>query len=388
MKYNFDIIHDRKNTGSLKWDCAEKRGKPADVLPLWVADMDFKVPAEVEEALVKSARHGIFGYSEPEDSYFEAVQSWFSERFGYKSETEWIVLTPGIVFALAVAVRSFTEAGDSVMLQQPVYHPFANVILDNSRKLVNNSLVYRDGRYSIDFEDFERKIIKNKVKLFILCSPHNPVGRVWTAEELTKMGEICLRHKVLVASDEIHCDFVYEPHRHTVFAALNPKFADNSIILTSPGKTFNLAGLQASNIFITNPDLRKRFVDGLEASGYSQLNTMGLVSCEAAYRYGGSWLDELKEYLAGNIRAVSEFAEAAGIKLIPTEGTYLVWLDFSSLGIKNRRLEDLFLNQAKLWLCNGLIFGKEGEEFWRINIACPRKILEEALERIKLVINR
>ncbi|MDR1759399.1 MAG: pyridoxal phosphate-dependent aminotransferase [Fibrobacter sp.] len=384
--FNFDTVQERKNTNSIKYDFAVARGKREGLLPLWVADMDFQTPPEVREALVKCAEHGIFGYSEPQAGYYEAVCAWFSKYFGYDTKPEWIVKTPGVVFAIAVAVRAFAEKGDAVMIQRPVYYPFSAVILENKCKLVNNPLVYQDGKYGIDFEDFERKMVENRVKLFILCNPHNPVGRVWTREELERIGDICLKHGCLVLSDEIHCDFVYAPRKHTVFATIKPEFGENSIICTAPSKTFNLAGLQVSNVFIQNAKLRKRFETESIKTGYSQLNTMGIAACEAAYRHGSGWLHRLKEYLSENIKLVGEFAERNGIKLIPTEGTYLVWLDFSPLGFSDDELDHLIENKAGLWLDDGRMFGKEGSGFQRINVACPRSILADALSRLEKAI--
>jgi cystathionine beta-lyase len=377
MNYNFDTVHDRRNTGSIKFDAYRRCGKPDGLIPLWVADMDFKVPAEVEDALAKSAHHGIFGYSEPAgEGYFEAVSRWFAEGFGYSPQPDWLVKAPGIVFATALAVRAFTGEGDAVMIQRPVYHPFTSVIIDNNRKLVNNPLSYQNGIYSIDFNDFEEKIVKNNVKLFILCRPHNPVGRVWTKNELETMGDICLKHGCLVLSDEIHCDFVYPPHKHTVFSMVKPEFADNSVICTAPSKTFNIPGLQISNIFIPDKEIRRKFKKEYDRSGYSQLNTMGLAACESAYRYGRDWLCQLLEYLSGNMQLVYDFGRKTGIKPTPLEGTYLSWLDFSSLGKTDREIDDLVTNKAGLWLSAGTTFGaQEGSGFQRINIASPRSII-------------
>jgi len=383
MKYDFDTVISRKNTNSLKFDYAERRGKHPDLIPMWVADMDFKVPAEVEEDLVALARHGIFGYSEPGESYYEAVQAWFAKRFSYAPEPREFVKTPGVVYALAAAVRAFTEVGDSVLIQKPVYYPFSEVIIDNRRTLVDNPLVYENGAYSIDFGDFERKIAENNVKMFILCSPHNPVGRVWTKAELEQIGDICLKRGCLVISDEIHCDFVYAPHEHSVFATVNPDFADNCVICTAPSKTFNLAGLQIANIFIKNEKLRRKFIKEIDASGYSQLSIPGLVSCESAYRHGADWLDQLKEYLGRNIALTERFAEKIHVNKTPTEGTYLAWLDFSTLGLSDRELQRLIEEKAGVWLDGGLMFGENGAGFQRVNLACPRSVLEEALSRME-----
>lgn len=384
MTYNFDTIIDRKNTNSLKYDFAELRGMPSSILPLWVADMDFPCPVEVRDAVKKCAEHGIFGYTESGSSYFEAAASWFKRHFNYEVQREWLVKTPGIVYAIVQAIRSYTNEGDSVIIQPPVYYPFKSSVINNNRKLVTNPLVYRDGRYSIDFEDFERKIIDNKVKLFILCSPHNPVGRVWTKEELLRLGIICLKYGVIVVSDEIHADFTYPGYEHTIFSTLHLEFSTISIMCTAPSKTFNLAGLQCSNIWIEDPDLRKKFIRTYNASGYSQLNSAGIAACEASYTYGEEWLMQLKAYLFKNLEYLRNFLKEnlAGITLVEPQGTYLVWLDFSKTGLTDDEIHNLIVHKAFLWLDDGLMFGREGSLFQRINIACPRSILQKALEQL------
>lgn len=383
MKYDFDEIIDRRNTDCLKYDFAVERGKPADILPLWVADMDFRTAPGVIERAVADAQFGIYGYTESKDDYFQTVSAWYRDYFGWNVEKDWLVKTPGIVFAICTAIQALTKEGDSVMIQQPVYYPFSAVIRDNHRKLVDNTLVLRDGHYEIDFDDFEEKIIENEVKLFVLCSPHNPVGRVWSMDELQRMGEICLRHNVKVVSDEIHSDFVYEGRKHHVFTAVDPAFEEISIICTAPSKTFNLAGLQISNIFIPNVKIRKAFLKQMSAVGYSEVNMIGLHACKAAYETGREWLDELKVYLKGNLDYVRTYLEEnlPQIKLIEPEGTYLIWLDCRALGLTEERLEHMIVHEAKLWLDAGVIFGEAGEGFERINIACPRVVLEEAMLR-------
>lgn len=390
MKYDFDEIIDRRNTDSIKYDFAEKRGKPAGVLPLWVADMDFRTPPCVIDALVEKSRHGIFGYSETKNDYFDVLKNWFSAQFNWNIKPEWLVKTPGVVFAICAAIRSLTDEGDAVLIQQPVYYPFSESVIANRRKLVINQLIYSQGKYSIDFEDFEDKIIKNNVKLFILCSPHNPVGRVWTREELTMLGEICLKHGVTVVSDEIHADFTYPGHTHLVFADVKPEFSDITITCTAPTKTFNLAGLQISNIFISNSNIKRKFKAEIIRSGYSQVNIMGIVACRAAYSGGLEWLKELKEYLAGNLEYLRSFLKnrLPHIKLIEPQGTYLVWLDFSALGLDDKELDDLMVYKAGLWLDAGTMFGAGGEGFQRINIACPRSVLEKALNQIEQAVNQ
>lgn len=384
IMYDFDKIIDRRGTSCLKYDFqVERRGRD-DLLPLWVADMDFALPEEILEDIKDRVSHGIFGYTDPEKEYFDSVIGWFDSHFGWKGRAEWITVTPGVVVAISIAVRALTDEGDGVLIQQPVYYPFSEAIVLNKRKLVNNQLVYEDGKYSIDFEDFEKKIVDENVKLFILCSPHNPVGRVWTEAELRKMGEICLKHKVIIVSDEIHCDFTYEGHKQIMFPSLGEEFEQNVILCTAPSKTFNIAGLHVSNIFIPNPEIRGKFKGELEAFGFSQPNIMGLVACQAVYSKGDDWYRELKKYIAGNLDfARTYFAEnIPEIKLVEPEGTYLIWLDCSKLGLSVEGLESFVEDKAKLWVDFGKIFGRESGQFIRINIACPRATLKQALEQL------
>jgi cystathionine beta-lyase len=386
MTYDFDRIIERRGTDSLKYDFAARRGFPEDILPLWVADMDFQAPPEVLEVLAEKSRHGIFGYSDaPGDDYFSALAGWYADRFDWHPSPKWLVKAPSVVFAICTAIRALTNEGDAVLIQQPVYYPFAGSVLSNNRKLVVNELIYDDGKYSIDLDDFEDKVIRNKVKLFILCSPHNPVGRVWTREELAAMGDICIRHGVKVVSDEIHADFVYPGHRHLVFETVRPEFSDITITCTAPTKTFNLAGLQISNIFISNPGIRKLFEKEFDKTGYSQPNVMGLVACRAAYKYGAPWLEALKAYLTSNLSLVRDFLaqELPSIRLVEPEGTYLIWLDCRALGLSDKELDDLIVHKAGLWLDGGTIFGAGGDGFQRINIACPKAVLQDALVRLK-----
>lgn len=380
MKYNFDQAINRKNTNSIKHDFALEYRKPEDALPLWVADMDFRAPDEVVEALRLRSLHGIFGYTETKSDYFATLKTWFAENFSWEIQEDWLIKTPGVVFAICTAIRALTQKGDAVMIQRPVYYPFSASIWDNERKLVNSPLVYRDGRYEMDFDDFERKIAEHQVKLFILCSPHNPVGRVWTKEELTRVGDLCVKHNVFVVSDEIHADFVYPGRSHHVFSQLKPAYQDIAVVCTSPSKTFNLAGLQVSNIFIPNPKIYRKFKRAMKKAGYIELNAMGSAACLAAYAHGGEWLAQLKKYLAENLAYVREFLaeHIPEIRLVEPEGSYLIWLDFSAFGLKEEELEDLVLYKAKLWLDAGTMFGPEGTGFQRVNIACPRATLEKA----------
>lgn len=383
--YDFDKMIDRRGTSCLKYDFqVERRGRD-DLLPMWVADMDFALPEDILEDIKDRISHGIFGYTDPKKDYFDSVLDWFYIHFGWKGRAEWITVTPGVVVAISVAVRALTVEGDGVLIQQPVYYPFSEAVVANNRRLVNNQLVYKDGKYSIDFEDFEKKIVDENVKLFILCSPHNPVGRVWTLGELRKMGEICLKHNVVVVSDEIHCDFTYEGHRQIMFPSISKEFEDNVILCTAPSKTFNIAGLQVSNIFIPNEKIRKTFNAELEAFGYSQPNVIGLTACQSVYSKGNEWYEELKNYLAENLDFLRDFLKEnlPKIKLVEPEGTYLVWLDCSGLGLDAGGLERFVEDKAKLWVDFGIIFGKESGQFIRLNIACPRATLKQALTQLK-----
>lgn len=388
--YDFDTVIDRKNTNSLKYDFAVEQGRPADVLPLWVADMDFRGPEPVLEALHKAVDHGIFGYSDAKEDYYQAVSGWFAHHFGWQTQPEWLVKTPGVVFALATAVRALTQPGDRVLIQPPVYYPFFSVIQNNGRVLVENRLVYENGRYTIDFEDFEQKILNEQVKLFLLCSPHNPVGRVWTQGELRRLGEICQRHGVFVISDEIHCDFAFPAHPHHMFLTVNPELAGQTILCTAPSKTFNLAGLQTSNIWIPGKGPRTAFQRELQRQGYLQINKLGLVACQAAYTAGGSWLDQCRDYLQGNLAFLRDVLaqELPQLKLVEPEGTYFAWLDCSGLGLDSKALNHLVTHQAKLWLDGGHMFGGGADLFQRIVLACPRKTLEQALDRLARAIRQ
>ena len=385
MKYDFSQVIERNNTLSIKYDFAKERKKPSDLLSLWVADMDFPVAQEIKDALIERCNHGIFGYSEVKTPYYEVIAKWYQEKFNWTTKKQWLVKTPGVVAAIANAIRAFTNIGDAVLIQKPVYYPFFLTIEDNQRKVVNNSLVYKNGRYEMDFVDFEEKIISHKVKLFVLCSPHNPVGRVWNKEELLKIGDICLKHKVIVVADEIHADFVYHGHQHQVFANLKTEYQEITVTCTAPSKTFNIAGLQVSNIFIANENLRKKFKQELKKTANADINVMGLIACQAAYSQGEDWLRQVKIYIAENLEYVKNFLRdnLPQVKLVEPEGTYLLWLDFRELNLTEEELEDLIINKAKLWVDGGTMFGTEGVGFQRINIACPQKILIQAFTQLK-----
>jgi cystathionine beta-lyase len=382
MKYDFDRVIDRSNSYSIKYE-PSWRGKPGDVLPLWVADMDFAAPVCVQDALVRRAQHGIFGYSEPDAAYFDVTRKWFEERFNWTVQREWLTITPGVVNALYIAVRALTKPGDGIVIQQPVYYPVESSLKTTGRLLLVNELVYSDGRYGINFEDFETKI--KQAKMFILCNPHNPVGRVWSRDELVRMGEICLRHGVIVIADEIHEDFIFPDHKHIVFAALNQELADITVTCTSPSKTFNLAGLLHANIFIFNKELREKFKEEYAGCGLSQPGVMGLIACKAAYEGGAEWLDQLLGYLSENMSLLKTCLSqhVPKIRLIEPEGTYLAWLDFNEIGISTQKLDEALTNKGKLWLSPGLSFGKGGKGFQRMNVACPHLVLRDALDRLK-----
>lgn len=384
MKYNFDEVIERKNTYSVKYDFAVERGKHDGILPFWVADMDFKSPPEVIAEMVKRCDHGIYGYTDPKEDYYQSVQNWFSKNHSLSVEKEWIVVTGGIVFAINCAIRAFTKEGEGVLVQKPVYYPFFHSILKNKRRVINNPLVYKNGRYEIDFADFEHKIINEKVKLFILCSPHNPVGRVWTKQELEHMGEICKRHQVIVIADEIHSEFAYGK-KHMPFWLAGEDFDDISVLCTSPSKAFNQAGLQHANVFIKNQEIKNKLKKEIDISGYGNASTFGLIACKAAYDFGQDWLEQCKDYIQQNIDFTKQFIKKnlPKVRVIETEGTYLMWLDFRELGLSQSELDQIIIEKANLWLDSGTIFGKEGEGFQRINIATPRKNLEVALENLK-----
>ena len=381
-KYDFDEVINRYNTNSLKYDYKKRRGMPDDVLPLWVADMDFRTAPEIIDALYAKVCHGIFGYSEPLDDYYEALKEWFVNHFKWEPEPNKVILVPGVVFGICNIINAITKEGDSVLINQPVYYPFSEAILDNKRKLVVSNLIYENSKYRIDFNDLENKIILNDVKVYLLCNPHNPVGRVWTEEELLKIKEITNKHNVIVISDEIHADFIYKGYNFTSYATIDKK---NSIICTSPSKTFNLAGLHTGNLYVFDDSLRRKIRASIRKTGYSQSNVMGIVASTAAYKYGNDWYDALLDYLEDNLKFVRNFINENlnGVKLVEPEGTYLIWLDFNDLNIADKELNDIIVNKAKLWLDPGNIFGKSGVGFERINIACPRSVLKEALNKLK-----
>ena len=384
-KYNFDEVIDRHGTDCLKYDFGMKRKGRDDLIPLWVADMDFRLPDEILDEFHKRIDHGIFGYTDPLDEYFDAMNHWFSTRYGYTIKPEWVTLGAGIVYALGTSVKAFTEEGDAMMVMQPVYYPFSEVIKNDGRKLVNCQLRYENDHYSIDFEKMEQMIKEENVKALIFCNPHNPVGRVWTREEMEKVAEICLKYNVIWMVDEMHCDFIFPGHEFTSCMNLDKKFHEIIALYSSPGKTFNVAGLQPANIIIPNKELRKKYQWANTQAAYSQGSLMGQLAVKVCYTKGADWVDELVEYIYENVKYMSRYVKEnfPKAKMVEPEGTYLVWVDFSGYGFSNAELEHLMLEEAKLWLDSGIIFGPETAQFERFNVACPRVMVEQALTQLK-----
>lgn len=374
----FDTVYDRRDTGSIKYN-----GLSQNTIPMWIADMDFRSPPAVTTALQSVVQHGIYGYGDTDEEYDLLIADWYYRRLGLKIATEQILKVPGVMFGVAAAIRAVTEPDEAVLIFQPVYYPFAKIIANNHRRLVVSELRMKDGKYEIDFDDFEDKLKNNNVKALLFCSPHNPVGRVWSKEELCKIGQICLKQGVYIISDEIHSDFIYPGYKHIPFAALSEEVADITVTCVSPTKTFNLAGLQVANVVVKNKALRTRIKRECVANGYSHLNIMAVAAAKAAYKEGEEWLDCLLEYLQGNIALLSSaFSEQKAVTALNTEGTYLVWLDCRKLELSPSELDDLFLNKAGVLLHNGSTFGAGGSGFMRMNIACPRSVLEKAIQKI------
>lgn len=391
LKYDFDEVIDRSGTNSAKWDKDTLREMfgAEDVLPFWVADMDFKAAQPIIDAVVKRAEHGIYGYSSRTDSYYEATINWTKRRHGWEIEKEWIEFTPGVVPAINYAIQAFCMPGDKIIIQNPVYYPFHDAIKNNGCHMVDNTLNFNGEYYEMNFEDFENKAKDPKATLFILCSPHNPVSRVWTKEELEKIGDICCKNSVLIIADEIHNDLVFSGYKHTMFASIREEFALNSITCTAPSKTFNLAGMQASNIIIPNPLLRERFRRTLEKNAIGGQNPFSIVALEAAYNEGEDWLNQLLAYLEGNIEFINEYLKKhlSKAKLIKPQGTYLGWLDCRGYETDGKKLESVVYGKGKAALDGGTWFGNGGDGFIRLNFACPKILLKEGLERIAKAIN-
>lgn len=384
MKYDFDAIIDRRNTNSVKWDMTQEK----DVLPMWIADMDFKTAEPIIKALEKRVQHGIFGYGTIPEEYYEAEVNWWEKRHNYKIKKEWIEVTTGVIPSLSAAVQAFTEPGDKVLIQSPVYNYFNSSITNNRCEIVLNELKYNGEFYEIDFEDFEKKASDEKVKIFILCNPHNPVGRTWNRGELERLGEICLKYNVLVVVDEIHRDLVYKGNKHIPFAAINEKFLMNSITCTAPSKTFNIAGLKTSNIIVANEEYRKKVNRSLNINEAIEPNVFGIEGLIAAYNEGEEWLDQLLEYLEGNLEYLISFInnKIPKLKVVIPQATYLIWIDCRSYNMSSKELCEKIHKEGNLRINAGKTYGEAGEGFIRINIACPRAVLIEGLERLEKVL--
>ncbi|MFB7816644.1 MalY/PatB family protein [Paenibacillus chitinolyticus] len=386
IKYNFDEIIDRSTTDSIKWSRRHLKENfdDEDNIPMWIADMDFKVAQPIINALISRAEHGIFGYGHKSDEFLDAVVNWQQRRNGWNIRKEWILFTPGIIPALNFIVETFCNPGDKVIIQTPVYYPFANIIQNNGCQIANNPLIRNNGRYEINFDEFEKIARDSRTKLFFLCSPHNPVGRVWTSEELQRMGEICLKNHVLVIADEIHSDLVYKRNSFVTFGKIAEQLKMNSIICTAPSKTFNLAGLHVSNIIIPNDRVRAELEHKL-ASIDIDPSSFASVAQIAAYNEGEEWLEQLLVYLQGNLDFIKKFLEEhlPKVTMLVPEATYLAWLDFGAYNLSDMKLQEMMRKRANVALDDGYIFGTGGERFQRINFACPRSVLQKALERLK-----
>lgn len=381
--YDFNQKTNREHTSSVKWGLTKQIFGADDVLPMWVADMDFSPPNEVKEAIQERVDHGIYGYTYSPPSTTEAIQQWLKKRHGWVINHSWVLYSSGVVPSISIAIEAFTAPGDKVMLQSPVYTPFFEMIEKNNRKLVNTPLKLINNRYEIDFTLFEDHL-KDGVKLFLLCNPHNPSGRVWTKEELTRIGELCYQYNCLILSDEIHSDLILK-NKHVPIALLNETFSDITITCIAPTKTFNLAGLQASAVVIPNKQLRKAFKDVQERQGFFSLSTFGIVGMEAAYRFGEQWLEELLAYLRENVHTVKEYIDIhlPGISMMEPEGSYLIWLNCRELHLSDEELKNRLLNKGRLALEPGIKYGPGGEGFVRMNVACPKEVVLEGLERLK-----
>lgn len=378
MKYDFDKTIDRRATNSYKWDSA-----PEGVLPMWVADMDFRTAPAIIDALQKRVAHGIFGYTRVPDAYYDAVTSWFSRRHGWDIDREWIIYTSGVVPAVSAVIKALTVPGDKVIVQTPVYNCFFSSIRNNGCEIVSNPLRRTADTYEMDFDALERCAADPRAKVILLCNPHNPAGRVWTPDELTRLGNICLRNGVTVVADEIHCELVYQGFKYTPFASLSDAFLHRSVTCVSPSKAFNIAGLQIANIVAFDNDLRSRIDKAININEVCDVNPFGVAATIAAYNEGEEWLNQLVDYLHGNYEAMAEFCrrELPEFPITRLEGTYLVWMDCSSLGMPSDALEHALLDDARLWLNAGTMYGAEGEGYMRWNIACPRSVMLDGLNR-------
>jgi cystathionine beta-lyase len=384
MRYDFDTVLDRRQTNSLKWDrCLVDFGLD-DVIPMWVADMDFAAPPEVVEAIQRRAAHGAYGYASVPESFWASAIDWLRARHGWTVDRAWLARAPGVVPALSLCINAFTQPGDGILVQTPVYYPFFHAVERNGRRLVRNPLIADTRGYRMDFDDLERRI-DDHARLLILCSPHNPVGRVWRREELERLGEMCVRRDLLVVSDEIHMDLALPGHRHVPLATISPALAARTVTLLAPSKTFNVAGLNMSLVVASNPELLARYTTEFDAGGLTIASLFGTVALEAAYRRGSEWLDQLLEYLAANVDCADHFLRdrLPQLRLIRPEGTYLALIDCRALGMPQHELDEFFLRTARVYFDSGAWFGENTAGFERINFACPRKTLTEALERVE-----
>ncbi len=381
MKYDFDEIIPRRGTNSYKWDSAAEEG----VLPMWVADMDFRTAPPIVDALQRRVSHGIFGYTRVPDAYYEAVTRWFGRRHGWHIEREWMIYTSGVVPAISAVIKALTEPGDKVLVQTPVYNCFFSSIRNNGCEAVSSPLKPVGHTFVADYEDLERKAADERVKILLLCNPHNPAGRVWTREELARIGEICLRHHVVVLSDEIHCELVLPGHEYTPFASISETFLQHSVTCVSPSKAFNIAGLQIANIVSADEEVRRKIDRAINVNEVCDVNPFGVLATMAAYDEGEEWLLQLLDYLRDNYLYMKTFCEAElpEFPIAELEGTYLVWMDCRRLGLPSEELERQLVRDARLWLNAGTMYGAEGEGFMRWNIACPRAVVRDGLERFR-----
>lgn len=388
MKYDFDKVIVRYGTNAIKWDDLDKTFGAADILPMWVADMDFEAPQPVVDAMVKRAQHGIYGYTAKPESFYSSISNWMEKRHGWHVENEWIDVSAGVVPAISLSILAYSEPGDKVLLQSPVYFPFFSTIENNNRVIVNSRLKYENHQYKIDFEDLELKL-KSGVKLFILCNPHNPVGRVWSREELEKIGELCIRHNVVIVSDEIHSDLIFGKNTHIPIASISKELANRTVTCMAPSKTFNIAGLYTSVVIISDRALRDKFKQAITRLEAEAKNLFGIIALEAAYTHGEEWLEQALSYLEGNLDFLVDYfhTRIPKIKVLKPQGTYLAWLDCRELGMNQKDLVDFFIYKAKVGLNDGTVFGAGGEGFMRLNAACPRSLLEEGLKRIENAVN-
>lgn len=387
---NFQYVHERKKTNSLKWDNMKAVFRSEDLLPMWVADMDFKAPDAVNQALKERAEHGIYGYTIIDDQIKATVQNWVKQKHQWSIAPQSLLFSPGVITSIHTAIQTFTEPGDRIVIQTPVYTPFFQLIKGNKRELVENPLVEQNGKYEIDFTDLEAKF-KSGIQAFLFCSPHNPTGRVWTKDELEKLGRLCLQYNVLIIADEIHADLVFQAYEHIPIASLSEDIAEQTITCMSPTKTFNLAGLQASYMVIPNPRMLAKMQQQLGLQGFNMLNTFGVIAMDAAYTHGMPWLKELMGIFADHKQyAATTLTEKTNgkIKAIDSEATYLLWLDCHALGLDDRSLQQFMIEKAKVGLNAGSSYGEQGKNFMRLNFACPKETLEEGVHRIVQAVNQ